>query len=50
MKEHLVIVCGHYEGVDHRVIEHLIDIEISIGDYVLTNGAIAARRVRGRNR
>lgn len=40
--EHLIIVCGHYEGVDHRVIEHLIDAEISIGDYVLTNGAIAA--------
>lgn len=39
---HLIIVCGHYEGVDHRVIEHLIDLEISIGDYVLTNGAIAA--------
>jgi tRNA (guanine37-N1)-methyltransferase len=39
---HLVIVCGHYEGVDHRVIEHLIDLEISIGDYVVTNGAIAA--------
>ena len=38
----LVIVCGHYEGVDHRVVEHLIDEEISIGDYVLTNGAIAA--------
>ena len=38
----LIIVCGHYEGVDHRVIEHLIDIEISVGDYVLTNGAIAA--------
>src|SRR5262249_42038949 len=38
----LIIVCGHYEGVDHRVIEHLIDLEISIGDYVLTNGAIAA--------
>ncbi|HWY40298.1 MAG TPA: tRNA (guanosine(37)-N1)-methyltransferase TrmD [Chthoniobacterales bacterium] len=38
----LVIVCGHYEGVDHRVIEHLVDLEISIGDYVLTNGAIAA--------
>ncbi len=34
--------CGHYEGIDHRVIEHLIDMEISIGDYVLTNGAIAA--------
>ena len=39
---HLIIVCGHYEGVDHRVIEHLVDVEISIGDYVLTNGAIAA--------
>ena len=39
---HLIIVSGHYEGVDHRVIEHLIDFEISIGDYVLTNGAIAA--------
>jgi tRNA (guanine37-N1)-methyltransferase len=39
---HLIIICGHYEGVDHRVIEHLIDLEISIGDYVLTNGALAA--------
>jgi len=39
---HLIIVSGHYEGVDHRVIEHLIDFEISIGDYVLTNGGIAA--------
>jgi tRNA (guanine37-N1)-methyltransferase len=39
---HLIIICGHYEGVDHRVIEHLVDAEISIGDYVLTNGAIAA--------
>ena len=39
---HVIIVCGHYEGVDHRVIEHLVDLEISIGDYVLTNGAIAA--------
>src|SRR6266496_3731548 len=39
---HLVIICGHYEGVDHRVVEHLVDLEISIGDYVLTNGAIAA--------
>jgi len=38
----LIVICGHYEGVDHRVIEHLIDLEISIGDYVLTNGAIAA--------
>jgi tRNA (guanine37-N1)-methyltransferase len=41
-KQHLIIICGHYEGVDHRVSEHLIDLEISIGDYVLTNGAIAA--------
>jgi tRNA (guanine37-N1)-methyltransferase len=39
---HLIILCGHYEGIDHRVIEHLVDLEISIGDYVLTNGAIAA--------
>src|SRR6476660_4850882 len=39
---HLIIICGHYEGVDHRVIEHLVDEEISIGDYVLTNGAVAA--------
>src|SRR5207302_10757868 len=41
-KEHLIVICGHYEGIDHRVIEHLVDAEISIGDYVLTNGAIAA--------
>src|SRR5437773_9050840 len=41
-ESHLIIVCGHYEGVDHRVIEHLVDHEISIGDYVLTNGAIAS--------
>jgi tRNA (guanine37-N1)-methyltransferase len=41
-ESHLIIVCGHYEGVDHRVIEQLVDLEISIGDYVLTNGAIAA--------
>jgi tRNA (guanine37-N1)-methyltransferase len=41
-REHLIILCGHYEGIDHRVIEHLVDEEISIGDYVLTNGAIAA--------
>ncbi len=39
---HLIIICGHYEGVDHRVIEQLVDIELSIGDYILTNGAIAA--------
>jgi tRNA (guanine37-N1)-methyltransferase len=39
---HLLILCGHYEGVDHRVVEALVDLEISIGDYVLTNGALAA--------
>ena len=41
-ESHLIFVCGHYEGVDHRVTEHWVDDEISIGDYVLTNGAIAA--------
>ena len=41
-EQHLIILCGHYEGVDHRVIEHWVDDEISLGDYVLTNGAIAA--------
>lgn len=39
---HLIFICGHYEGVDHRVIDELVDLELSIGDYVLTNGAIAA--------
>ncbi len=39
---HLIVICGHYEGIDHRVVEHLVDLELSIGDYVLTNGAIAA--------
>jgi len=38
----LILLCGHYEGVDQRVIDHLVDEEVSIGDYVLTNGAIAA--------
>jgi len=39
---HLIFICGHYEGVDQRVIDHLVDEEISLGDYVLTNGAIAS--------
>lgn len=41
-KPHLVAVCSHYEGLDQRVIEREVDEEISIGDYVLTNGALAA--------
>ena len=40
--EHLIIVCGHYEGIDERVIELCIDEQISIGDYVLTGGEIAS--------
>lgn len=40
--DHLILIAGHYEGVDQRVIDHLVDEEISIGDFVLTNGAIAA--------
>ena len=40
-ESHLIVVCGHYEGVDQRVADHLVDDEISIGDYVLTNGALA---------
>lgn len=40
--EHLVVICGHYEGVDERVAEHLIDEEVRIGDYVLTGGEPAA--------
>ena len=36
------ILCGHYEGVDQRVLDHLIDEEISIGDYVLTGGELPA--------
>lgn len=39
---HLVFICGHYEGIDERVREALVDDEISIGDYVLTNGVLPA--------
>lgn len=39
---HMILLCGHYEGIDQRVIDTLVHEEISIGDYVLTNGAIAA--------
>ncbi len=40
--DHVVILCGHYEGVDERVIEEIVDEEISIGDYVLTGGELPA--------
>ena len=41
-KEHILIICGHYEGVDERVREALVDREVSIGDYVLTSGNLPA--------
>lgn len=40
--KNIIILCGHYKGIDHRVREHLITREISIGDYVLTGGELAA--------
>lgn len=41
-KENIIILCGHYKGVDQRVRDHLISMEVSIGDYVLTGGELAA--------
>lgn len=41
-KEHLVLVCGHYEDIDHRIIDKWVDEEISIGDVILSNGCVAA--------
>ena len=41
-RQHLILICGHYEGVDERVRQHLVDEEISIGDYVLTGGELPA--------
>jgi tRNA (guanine37-N1)-methyltransferase len=40
--DNIIILCGHYKGIDHRIREHLITMEISIGDYVLTGGELAA--------
>lgn len=42
LKENLILLCGHYKGVDERVREHFITMEISIGDYVLSGGELAA--------
>lgn len=41
-QEHLILLCGHYEGVDQRVLDKIVDEEISIGDYVLTGGELPA--------
>lgn len=41
-QEHLILLCGHYEGIDQRVLEKIVDEEISIGDYVLTGGELPA--------
>ena len=43
--EHIVILCGHYEGVDQRVLDEIVDMELSIGDFVLTGGEIPAMAV-----
>ncbi len=42
MKENIIILCGHYKGIDYRIREHLITKEVSVGDYVLTGGELAA--------
>ena len=44
-KEHIIILCGHYEGVDQRIIDTIADAEISVGDFVLTGGEIPAMAV-----
>lgn len=41
-EEHIILLCGHYEGIDQRVLDEIVDEEISIGDYVLTGGEIPA--------
>ena len=42
LMQHIIILCGHYKGIDYRIREHLVTREISIGDYVLTGGELAA--------
>ena len=41
-EKHLIMISGHYEGIDQRVADHLVDEEISLGDYILTNGTLPA--------
>ena len=45
LAQNLIILCGHYKGIDYRIREHLITKEISVGDYVLTGGEIAAAAI-----
>jgi tRNA (guanine37-N1)-methyltransferase len=42
LKENLIMICGHYKGIDERIREHFVTMEISIGDYVLSGGELAA--------
>lgn len=44
-KKHIILICGHYEGIDQRVLDEIVDEEISIGDFVMTGGEIAAMAV-----
>lgn len=44
-EKHIILLCGHYEGVDQRVLDELVDMEISLGDFVLTGGELAAMAV-----
>ncbi|MDP4132628.1 MAG: tRNA (guanosine(37)-N1)-methyltransferase TrmD [Bacillota bacterium] len=44
-RDHMVLLCGHYEGIDQRILDEIVDEEISMGDYVLTGGEIAAMAV-----
>ncbi len=44
-EKHLVLLCGHYEGVDQRILDEVVDMEISLGDFVLTGGELAAMAV-----
>ncbi len=41
-KEHIILICGHYEGIDQRIIDKYVDEEISLGDYILTGGELGA--------
>lgn len=45
VQEHIVLLCGHYEGIDQRVLDEIVDMELSIGDFVLTGGEIPAMAV-----